>query len=109
MHDTNPGVTIEVSLQPDLQQFVAEKVQAGQYASAGELVCELLRLLRDHEEALLPTELAGMAKFRRKIAVGVKQLDRGEAIDVDGGSLQAFFEDIKTRGRSRLGTKRPEV
>lgn len=108
MHDLNPGARIEVSLQPDLEQFVAEKVLAGQYPNAGAFVCDMLRLLRDHEDALLPTDPAALAELRRKLSVGIDQLDRGEGVKVDGASLGAFFEDIKSRGRQRLGMKRSE-
>lgn len=99
---------IEVTLQPDVEAFVAQKVSAGQYANVSELINEMFRLLRDHEEALMPTDPAELAELGRNIAVGVEQLDRGEGIELDSASLGAFFEDIKARGRQRLRTKRPE-
>lgn len=97
---------IEISLQPDLEKFVAEKVRAGQYADTSELVCELLRVLRDHDDALMPTDPAGLADLRRRIAVGVEQLDRGEGVELDGDSLDAFFDDVAQRGRKRMQSKR---
>jgi len=93
---------IEISLQPDLEVFVAEKVRAGQYAGAGEMINELLRVLRDHDEALMPTDPAGLADLRRKIAVGIEQLDCGKGVELDSASLGPFFEDIEARGRQRM-------
>ena len=97
-----------VTLQPDVEAFVAQKVRAGQYADVSELINEMFRLLRDHEEALMPTDPAELAELRRKIAVGIEQLDRGEGRELDSASLGTFIEDIKARGRERLHTKRPE-
>ena len=106
--NTHGPSKIEVLLEHDLETFVEEKVRAGQYANVSELINEMFRLLRDHEEALMPTDPVALAELRRKIAVGIEQLDRGEGIEVDGASLGTFFEDIKARGRQRLRTKRPE-
>ena len=97
---------VEILLQPDLEVFVAEKVRAGQYANASELVCELLRVLRDHEDALMPTDPEDLAELRRRIAVGIEQLDRGEGAELDGDSLDAFFDDVAKRGRKRIQSKR---
>jgi len=106
--NTHGPSKIEVLLEPDLETFVKEKVRAGQYANVSELVNEMFRLLRDHEEALMPTDPAELAELRRKIAVGIEQLDRGEGIELESASLGIFFGDIKARGRERLRTKRPE-
>jgi hypothetical protein len=41
--------------------------------------------------------------LRREIAVGIGQLENGQYIEYDEESLPTFFEDIKARGRKRLG------
>ncbi len=40
--------------------------------------------------------------LRRKIAIGIEQLENGEYTEYDEESLATFFEDIKTRGRKKL-------
>ncbi len=97
----------EITLQPDLQEFVEQKVRAGHYANASDLVNDILRLLRDHEDALMPTDPAELAELRRKIAAGIEQLDRGEGTTLNDESLEQFIEDVKSRGRERLRAKRP--
>lgn len=45
-------------------------------------------------------------ELRREIAPALVRLDRGEGIELDDDSLDAFFEDIKSRGRKRLEAAR---
>ena len=70
---------MNVSLTPELQEFVARKVRGGLYKSASEVVREALRLLRERDHAT-ETELADL---RRDIQTGLNQLDRGEGIPGD--------------------------
>ena len=62
---------MHVSLPPELEQFVEERVKTGQNASIDDVVEESLRLLRDFP---LWTD----DDLRREINVGLEQLDRGE-------------------------------
>lgn len=41
---------MNVSLTPELEKFITEKVESGKYSSAEEVIREGLRLLREHEE-----------------------------------------------------------
>lgn len=41
--------------------------------------------------------------LRPEIAIGIEQLENGQYSEYDEESLPAFFEDIKARGRKRLG------
>jgi len=68
---------MNVSLTPELEQLIHEKVETGLYLSASEVVREALRLLeeRDKLQALKLEEL------RREIRVGIDQADRGELLD----------------------------
>jgi antitoxin ParD1/3/4 len=70
---------MNVSLTPELEKLVAQKVQSGRYQSASEVVREGLRLLED-QDRLRATRLQ---EVRRKIQVGLDQLDRGEGISRD--------------------------
>jgi antitoxin ParD1/3/4 len=40
---------MNISLTPDLDNWVAEQVKTGSYLSATELICEALRLLKNYE------------------------------------------------------------
>lgn len=64
---------MQITLSPDLEQFVARKVESGKYPSALEVINDGLRLLRESEERL--------EELRREIAKGIAQADRGETVD----------------------------
>jgi antitoxin ParD1/3/4 len=69
--------TLNVSLTPELEQFVASRVASGRYPSVSEMVCAGLRLLEQQD---LQRE-AALDEVRRKIAVGIEQARRGELQD----------------------------
>ena len=70
---------MNVSLTPELESLVQSKVQSGRYQSASEVIREGLRLL-DDQDRLREMQFG---EVRRKIQVGVDQLDRGEGIAGD--------------------------
>ena len=67
---------MDVSLTPELEKLVANKVASGLYQSASEVIREGLRLLDDHDRL---RELH-LGEVRQKIQTGLDQLDRGEGI-----------------------------
>lgn len=68
---------MNVSLTPELERLVTEKVESGMYTTASEVVREGLRLLQERDEL----RRARLEELRREIARGVAQADRGELID----------------------------
>lgn len=70
---------MNVSLTPELEQLVAEKVQSGRYSSASEVIREALRLLEEHDQI----KQARLAQVRQKIDRGLKQLDEGQGIGAE--------------------------
>ncbi len=68
---------MKVSLTPELERRIAEKVESGLYASASEVVREGLRLLFE-TDALQDRQLA---QLRADIQTGLDQADRGELLD----------------------------
>jgi antitoxin ParD1/3/4 len=67
---------MNVSLTPDLDKFVAGKVESGRYNSASEVVREALRLLEEHDRAR--TSL--IASFNKELGARLDSLDRGEHV-----------------------------
>jgi antitoxin ParD1/3/4 len=78
---------MNVSLTPELEQFVHEKVKSGRYLSASEVVREALRLLEERDRLYQ----AKLAELQRHLAIGIEQADRGELIDDD--DMFAELED----------------
>jgi antitoxin ParD1/3/4 len=67
---------VSVSLTPELEKLIDEKVQSGLYSSASEVIREALSLLHERDQ-LRERELETV---RAKIKRGIEQLDRGEGI-----------------------------
>ena len=68
---------MNVSLTPELENFVQTKVLTGRYTSASEVVREALRLLEDHDKA----RAAQLEEFRAVADRRLASLDRGEGFD----------------------------
>ncbi len=68
---------MNVSLTPELEQLIHDKVATGRYHSASEVVREALRLLEDRDEL----RRLRRQELRHKVAVGLASLDRGEQLD----------------------------
>lgn len=56
----SPTPSLNVSLTPELEQFIADMVASGRYQTASEVVRAGLRLLEKFEAADLPTALPGI-------------------------------------------------
>lgn len=68
---------MNVSLTPELEEFVRRKVESGMYLSASEVVREALRLL-DEQDKLRQVR---RDELKRDIAAGIAQADQGELLD----------------------------
>jgi antitoxin ParD1/3/4 len=68
---------VNVSLTPQLENFVEAKVNSGRYTSASEVVREALRLLEEHDSA----RAAQLTQFNEELARRLASLDRGEFAD----------------------------
>jgi antitoxin ParD1/3/4 len=68
---------MNVSLTPELEQFVASKVATGRYNSASEVMREALRLLEEHDQA----RSAQIAAFNQELGQRLAALDGGERVD----------------------------
>lgn len=85
---------MHVSLTPELDQYVHDKVASGRYNSASEVVREALRTLQEYD-AVKREQLEAV---RQKIQAGLDSLERGDAVLADS----ELMEGIKRRGRERL-------
>jgi antitoxin ParD1/3/4 len=70
---------VNVSLTPELEALIQERVRSGRYTSASEVVREALRLLEDRDEL----RRLRLAELRGQVAAGLDSLDRGQARDGD--------------------------
>ncbi len=85
---------MNVSLTPELEQYVQEKVKSGMYYSASEVIREGLRLLQEKDEM----HQFRLQQLRQDIQAG---LDSGESTPLD---MQA----IKAKARQRRQQRQPQ-
>ncbi|HEX2077399.1 MAG TPA: type II toxin-antitoxin system ParD family antitoxin [Longimicrobium sp.] len=87
---------MNVSLTPELERLVEEKVESGKYKSASEVVRHALRLL-SREDA---EHEARLEALRRDVDVGIAEIERGEAIPGPLAVEQAKAEFRRLTGRA---------
>jgi antitoxin ParD1/3/4 len=86
---------MNVSLTPQLEEWVKRKVDSGLYGSASEVMREALRLLEEHDRI----RAMRLEELRAEITQG---MDSGEPTPLDMGA-------IKARGRKRLAAEREKA
>jgi antitoxin ParD1/3/4 len=86
---------MNVSLTPELEKLVEDKVATGMYQTASEVVREALRLLNARDTYRLEA-------LRRDVRAGFEEIERGDFLDVDKGSATRLAASVKQRGRNRL-------
>lgn len=82
---------MNVTLPPELEKLVADKVGSGAYHSASEVVSQALRLLDTHD-ALQQQQYQ---RLKSDVKLGLDQANRGELLPLD-------IEAIKQEGRLRI-------
>lgn len=81
---------MNVSLTPELEKLVNEKVQSGLYNSASEVIREGLRLLQEQD---ILKEIR-RSELRREIMMGKEQIENGEYIEVKASEMKEFAEKL---------------
>ncbi len=87
---------MNVSLTPELEEFVTRKVESGLYQTASEVIREGLRLLRERDEL----HQQQLEEFRRAIAIGIDQADQGKVTPLNDETIAR----VKSRVRQRRGS-----
>ena len=77
-----------------MEQYVAEKVKAGQYDSASAVIEDALSAFRVQEQFVTED-----AELQSLVAEGVEQVKRGEVSPLDMDSIIAKVEDLRAQDR----------
>lgn len=92
-------VDMNVSLTPELEAFIHEKVSSGRYTSASEVVRESLRLLEDEDRK----KLQQLKALKREIEKGLDDIAEGRFITIETEEDYArLAAEIKQEGLRRL-------
>ena len=84
---------MNVSLTPELEQFIADKVATGRYSSASEVVRAGLRILEEEEKWL--------TYAREKVARGLDDMKAGRIVDGETAMTR-----IRDAARSRSASRK---
>jgi antitoxin ParD1/3/4 len=89
---------MNVSLGPELERLIQEKIDSGLYQSASEVVREALRLLRERDEL----RRARLESLRSLTAAGLDEADHGRVRPFDESAIAR----IKQQGRAKLSSRK---
>ena len=78
---------VNVSLTPELERLISEKVDTGMYQTASEVVREGLRLLKERDDR----------RLRADVQAGFDAVDRGEYTDYTANSVKTLAAQVKAR------------
>jgi antitoxin ParD1/3/4 len=79
---------MNVSLTPELENFVQTEVKSGRYLSASEVIREALRLLEERDRLYR----ARLADLQPEITMGIEEADRGELFDGEAVMAELYDE-----------------
>lgn len=88
---------MNVSLTPELEKFVQNKVTSGMYTSASEVIRESLRLLHTHDDL----QAQKIGQLNQAIELGLQQLTEGKKIPAEAsyqrlkGKIDSIAKDVK--------------
>ncbi len=82
---------MNISLTPEMDEWISQKIKSGMYKSSSELIREGLRLLQAREEQRVKM----VEDLRGELLVGVKQLDAGKSKKFDKSTLNKIKNDAR--------------
>jgi len=85
---------MNISIKPELENFLAEKLKSGQYANASDLVNDAIEALKEQEEFTPEHEVY----LRREVNKGLVQLDSRQYADFDATRIIAEERARLTQG-----------
>jgi antitoxin ParD1/3/4 len=83
---------MDISLTPELEQFIHTQIESGKFTSALEVIEAGIRLLEERDRIYQ----GRFEELRQAVLVGVEQLDRGERLDG-----KAVIEQLRQKNQVR--------
>jgi antitoxin ParD1/3/4 len=95
---------MHVSLTPELEKIVKDKVASGLYNNASEVIREALRFMQTNEDLVYQMKLETL---RRALADGERDLAAGHHRVIGQDDLAAFMQEVRGRGRAGKQQENP--
>lgn len=83
---------MDMSLTPEIEQFIHSQVESGKYASAVDVIQAGIQLLEERDHIYN----GRFEELRQEVLIGVEQLDRGERLDG-----RAVIEQLRQKNQVR--------
>ncbi len=93
------GKEMNITLTPELESFINEKIQSGLYNSPGEVLREGLRLLRERDEL----QRWRKEELRREVMKGVEQMRNGQYRTYN--SAEELAEEVIREARAEFNSE----
>ncbi|WP_340122315.1 type II toxin-antitoxin system ParD family antitoxin [Methylobacter svalbardensis] len=90
---------MHISLTPELEAIIKEKVTSGLYNNASEVIREALRFMKTNEELINQMKLDHL---RSKLAEGGRDLAEGRYTELKPQELSDHFQRIRNRAIDRI-------
>jgi antitoxin ParD1/3/4 len=90
---------MHISLTPELESIVKDKVASGLYNNASEVVREALRFMQTNEELVDRMKLNAL---RSKLAEGERDIAAGRYVDLERGDIGSFLQTAKDKALARI-------
>lgn len=92
---------MQLTLPPELEKAVREKIERGEYESPEDLIQEAIHRLLNEEEADLDL-------IREKLRAADAEIDRGDCVNLGENEVQRLALEVSARGRKRLQERQPK-
>jgi putative addiction module CopG family antidote len=98
---------LNISLTPQMAQFIRRKVEAGEYADESEVVIDAIRRVQAAEEVAQQETLDRLSDSDRRgirdsVQAGLRDLQNGDYTEYDEDGLRRIFADVIERGKKGL-------
>ena len=93
---------MEITLTPEHEQFIHEKIESGVFPSADEVIRASLNHYKTHDAEYD----AKIEALRKELAIGLEQSERGDGEVI--ADLKTWAEETKARGRALLAQRQTE-
>jgi antitoxin ParD1/3/4 len=91
---------MNISLTPELEKLIDERVNSGLYNSASEVVREALRLLMERDQL----KQRKLDELRRQIQIGIDASNRGEVVSEE--EVMKRLDARRNRALAKKGQKK---
>jgi antitoxin ParD1/3/4 len=88
---------MNLSLTPEVEQFIQIQLESGKYATAEEVVLAGIKLLEEREKIYKER----LEELKREIMIGIEASERGEVIDGE-----EFFQKMQLHLQQRSDSSR---